>query len=89
MTLGFPLYTPESWNFIRLMEPDKNYIENYKNRCKNVLPTDMNVKQINTMLTAMISQERFCDGFFCGYIRSGDILKYLLRLDDLIKKFDL
>lgn len=31
--------------------------------------------------------EHFCDGFMVSYIESGDFLKALFRLDDLLLKF--
>lgn len=83
-----PNYTLEMWDYIQLFEPDKNYAENYKEFCENVLPTNMNVRQIRTMLTYVQRGEHFCDGFLSGYIKDGTILKYLLRLDDLLTELD-
>ena len=82
-------YTEEAWYYIDLMEPDFDYIDNYKKYCENTLPTDMNVHQIRTMFTYIQQGERFCDGLFRRFIKDGTILKYLLRLDDLLSKLDI
>lgn len=82
-------YTREAWDFVQLFEPDRHYGDHYNDYCKDVLPTDMNARQIRTMLTYVQRGERFCDGFFSGFIKDGTIMKYLLRLDDLLIKLDM
>lgn len=43
----------------------------------------MNEKEVLTCLTALIRQERFCDGFFAGCIEEGLVEALLRRLEDL------
>lgn len=43
----------------------------------------MNEKEVLTCLTALIRQERFCDGFFAGCIEEGVVEALLRRLEEL------
>lgn len=88
ITWPYAAYPREAWDYIQMMEPDKYYGDHYEKYCKDVLPTDMNARQIRTMLTMVQRGERFCDGYFSKFIKDGSILKYLLRLDDLLVKLD-
>ena len=42
----------------------------------------MNEKEVLTCLTALIRQERFCDGFFAGCIEEGVVEALLRRLEE-------
>ena len=88
LTWPFPLYTPESYKYIRILGTDHNYADNYRKYCEYALPTDMNARQIRTMFTMMVRGDRFCDGYFSGFIKDGFVLKCLLRLDDLCNKLE-
>ena len=44
------------------------------------------VEQINIRLTLIQSSERFGDGNVAAEIENGNLLKMLLRLDDLLNK---
>ena len=46
----------------------------------------MSVEQINIRLTLIQSSERFGDGNVAAEIENGNLLKMLLRLDDLLNK---
>ena len=74
--------------FVQIMEPDMNYMENYEKYCKDVLPTDMNARQIRTMLTWLNRADHFGYDYLSRYVEDGSVLKYFLRLDDLIKRLD-
>ena len=49
--MPFPEYPDGVWESLFVMDMDKNYSENYENSCKGVLPSEMNVQQIRTVLT--------------------------------------
>ena len=68
-------------------ETDTDYMKHYKAYCDGVLPSEMNVQQIWTMLTYLSRGEHFCTGFLKGYVDNKDLLKYLLRLDDLLIRY--
>ena len=82
----YPIYPDGIFKSFSILESDKNYVENYE-QCKTVLPSEMNVQQIRTMLTYMSRGERFCDGFISRYLGNKTLLKLLLRLDDLLIRY--
>ncbi len=83
----FPEYPDGVWESLFVMDTDKNYSDNYKNNCNGVLPSEMNVQQIRTVLTYISRGEHFCDGFLGGYLEDKSLLKMLLRLDDLLIQY--
>ena len=84
----FPEYSDEIWASFSIFVPDRDYSDNYEKCCKSVLPTEMNVHQIRTMLTFIERGERFCDGHVQRYLENNILLKLLLRLDDLVLAYD-
>ena len=85
--MPFPEYPDGVWESLFVMDMDKNYSENYENSCNGVLPSEMNVQQIRTVLTYISRGEHFCDGFLGGYLEDKTLLKLLLRLDDLLIRY--
>lgn len=81
-------YTKEAFDYIQLMPADLHYGDTIEKYCKNVLPTDMNPRQIRAKITWILRGEKFCDGHFAMHIEDGTVLKLLLRLDDLIKMYE-
>lgn len=88
MEIPYPDYPDEIWASFSIFDPDTDYSDNYEKYCKGILPTDMNVRQIRTMLTFIERGERFCDGHVQRYLENNILLKLLLRLDDLIVAYD-
>ena len=84
MEFPYPEYPNGIWSIASIFDPDTDYSDNYEKYCKGILPTDMNVHQIRTMLTFIERGERFCDGHVQRYLENNILLKLLLRLDDLI-----
>lgn len=74
-----------SSNLMQVMEPDYDYLNNYKKYCEGVLPTNMNISQIRTMITWLLRADHFGYDYLSTSIKDGTVLKLLLRLDDLIK----
>lgn len=48
--------------------------------------SEMSVKQINARLIWIQRGEYFCDGNIAAEVENGNLLKMLLRLDDLLEK---
>lgn len=71
-------------DYLQLMEPDFKYKENYEMFCRDELPTEMNARQIQTMLTYIQRGEHFECGVLEDAVLDGSLLKILLRLDDLL-----
>ena len=88
MEIPYPDYPDEIWVSFSIFDPDTDYSDNYEKYCKGILPTDMNVHQIRTMLTFIERGERLCDGHVQHYLENNILLKLLLRLDDLIVAYD-
>lgn len=84
MTFSYPNYPSELYEVFQLMEPDYQYVENMKSWPKGLSVTDMSAEQIRTKLTALHRGERFCDGTIAAAVETGQLLKLLLRLDDLL-----
>ncbi len=85
--LPHPGYPSGIWNALELLGWDYEYLDHYDKYCKDVLPSEMSVRQIQTMMTYMFRGEKFCDGFIGGYLENGTFLKLLLRLDDLLIRY--
>ena len=86
ITLGYPIYPEGVWDIFKLLKPDYDYREHKNGWPDNLQPTDMTASQIRTELTSIERAERFCDGAIAKSIKNGELLKLLLRLDDLLKK---
>ena len=84
MEIPYPDDPDEIWVSFSIFDPDTDYSDNYEKYCKGILPTDMNVRQIRTMLTYLVRGEKYCDGFINKYLENHYLLKLLLRLDDLL-----
>ncbi|MGN8626800.1 macro domain-containing protein [Bulleidia sp. HCP3S3_F2] len=84
MEFPYPEYPNGIWSIASIFESDSEYLENYKQYCEDVLSTEMNVRQIRTMLTYLVRGEKYCDGFINKYLENHYLLKLLLRLDDLL-----
>ena len=84
MEFPYPEYPNGIWSIASIFESDSENLENYKQYCEGVLPTEMNVRQIRTMLTHLVRGEKFCDGYINKYLEDHYLLKLLLRLDDLL-----
>lgn len=80
----FSDYSKEVWEMFSIFEYDYEGLDHYNQYCEGVLPTDMNVQQIRTMLTFLRDGEHSHNGFISEYLNNGVILKMLLRLDDLL-----
>lgn len=83
---AFPVYPEELWQIFNLMKPDIHFATNMEKQPRRIVPSEMSVKQINTRLTWIQMGERFCDGNIAAEVENGNLLKMLLRLDDLLKK---
>lgn len=68
------------------MKPDRHFTTNMEKQPRRIVPSEMSVKQINTRLTWIQMGERFGDGNIAAEVENGNLLKMLLRLDDLLKK---
>ena len=84
MEFPYPECPNGMWSIASIFESDSEYLENYKQYCEGVLSTEMNVRQIRTMLTYLVRGEKYCDGFINKYLENHYLLKLLLRLDDLL-----
>ena len=84
LTFPYPFYPPEIFPVFGYLESDYNYIENYKNNCKNTPIEKMNLSQIRTMFTWLVQNERFCDGFIADEIENGNLLALFRRLNELV-----
>ena len=67
-------------------KPDRDYGKHMEQQPRNIVPSEMSVEQINTRLTLIQRSERFGDGNVAAEIENGNLLKMLLRLDDLLNK---
>lgn len=81
----FPVCPEELWQVFNLMEPDRDYGTNMEKQPRRIVPSEMSAKQINARLTWIQRGERFCDGNIAAEVENGNLLKMLLRLDDLLK----
>ena len=67
-------------------EGTSDYGKHMEQQPRNIVPSEMSVEQINIRLTLIQSSERFGDGNVAAEIENGNLLKMLLRLDDLLNK---
>lgn len=87
LTFAYPIYPQELFCVFDILEPDYNYTENISAWKEQPIASEMTAGQIKTMLTWIERGERFCDGNIAGEVDSGRLLKLLLRLDDLLVKY--
>lgn len=87
LTFSYPIYPHELFCVFDILEPDYNYTENISAWKEQPIASEMTAGQIKTMLTWIERGERFCDGNIAGEVDSGRLLKLLLRLDDLLVKY--
>lgn len=79
----YPVYSAEIYKALGALEPDKKYMSHYK-KLVNKPIEEMNKKEIATMLTYISRGERFCDGHIAKYVESGELLRLMLRLRELM-----
>lgn len=69
---------------LKFLGEDPVVVEHMKQWPKNLLITEMNVQQIQTKMTNILHLSKFCDSIEDN-LHNGNILKLLLRLDDLLE----
>lgn len=79
----YPIYSKEIYQALEALEIDEKYQSNYE-KLKGKGIEEMNKKEIATMLTFITRGERFCDGHIASYVESGDLLKLMLRLKEVM-----
>lgn len=79
----YPLYDEEVMKALDLLESDTKYLSNHEKIADKPIG-EMNKKEIATMLTFISRGERFCDGHIAGFVESGDLLKLMIRLRELL-----
>jgi len=82
----FPKYPEGVFDAFRILDLDYDY-PHHIDAVKEKQISEMNVRELQTYITYISRGEHFCDGFMVSYIESGDFLKALFRLDDLLLKF--
>ena len=82
----FPKYPEGIFDAFRILDLDYDY-PHHIDAVKEKQISEMNVRELQTYITYISRGEHFCDGFMVSYIESGDFLKALFRLDDLLLKF--
>ena len=85
--MGYPEYPEGVYDIFDFLGHDYNYRFTMEEWPENLLPTDMDIWQIQTALTYLARAERFCDGVIAGAIDDGTLLKLLLRLDDILNAY--
>ena len=85
--MGYPEYPEGLYDIFDFLGHDYNYRFTMEEWPENLLPTDMDIWQIQTALTYLARAERFCDGVIAGAIDDGTLLKLLLRLDDILNAY--
>lgn len=83
-TLGYPRYPDGLFDIFEFLGCSEKYRDHMETWPKKLLPTDMDLWQIQTALTYLVRAERFCDGVIADAVEDGTILKLLLRLEDLL-----
>ena len=80
----YPIY-PDGMleSLVELVEPDKNYIENYEKLGGPIDYENLNMDELRTVITHYIRGERFCDGLIAGAVEDGTLLKVLMRIREL------
>lgn len=84
--MGYPDYPDGLYETLFLLDTDREYRHHFDAFPHDLLPTEMSVSQIQTLLTYIGRAERFCDGVLAEYVEDGTLLKVLLRLDDLMNR---
>lgn len=64
---------------------DKEYMENEKLIQEKDI-NELTYKEIGTMLTAIIREDRFCSGLIYSKVKDGTLLRLLERLKDIKSK---
>lgn len=82
--MGYPRYPDGLFDIFDFLGHDYDYRFTMEDWPENLLPTDMNLWQIQTALTYLARAERFCTGAIAGAMDDGTLLKLLLRLEDLL-----
>ena len=82
--MGYPKYPDGLFDIVDFLGHDYNYRLTMEEWPKNLLPTDMDIWQIQTALTFLARAERFCTGAIADAVDDGTLLKLLLRLDDIL-----
>ena len=83
-SLSYPVYPKKVFEYMQLLPADINYIENYQQFRNDITLEDLNIHQIQTVLTMLLRKEKYYDGFMAHYIEDGTILQLLLRLNKII-----
>lgn len=78
----YPQYAPEIFDALGMLEVDKNYSDNHEKIASKPI-SEMNRKEIATMLTFISRGERFCDGHIMSYVESGTLLQLMQRLKEI------
>lgn len=79
----YPMYEKEVMQALGLLKSDLKYLSNHE-KIANKPIGEMNKKEIATMLTFISRGERFCDGHIASFVESGDLLKLMIRLKELL-----
>ena len=69
---------------LKFLDEDSEVVQHMKQWPQNLLITEMNVQQIQTKMTNILHLSKFCDSVEDN-LHNGNILKLLLRLDDLLE----
>lgn len=69
---------------LKILGEDSEVLEHLKNWPKDLLITNMNEQQIQTKMTNILHLSKFSDSIE-DELHNGNILKLLLRLDDLMR----
>ena len=82
--MGYPKYPDGLFDIVDFLGHDYNYRLTMGEWPKHLLPTDMDIWQIQTALTYLARAERFCTGAIADAVDDGTLLKLMLRLDDIL-----
>jgi len=83
----YPIYDDEVYEILSILKPDSEYYPKYQDiQNSKIVPSEMSIEQIRVCMFALIRGERFCDGFIESHILDNTLLKYLLRIEDLLAK---
>lgn len=78
----YPQYDDCVMQALNQLPPDMNYSANYEKIGDKEI-SQMNRKEIATMLTFIQRGERFCDGHIACYVEDGTLLKLMERLREI------
>lgn len=80
----YPIYSKGLLeSLVGLVEPDRNYIENYEKLDDPIDYESLTMDELRTVLTYYFRGERFCDGLIAGAVEDGTLLRVLMRLKEL------